>query len=206
VRIVLVIVAAVAAIGIAVFRPAAPAAPTPSSAWSTVPPRAVGRQRTAPARAVVYVAGEVAHPGVYALGADARVGDALARAGGARPDADLVAVNLAAHLRDGDEIVVAVRGAPPPARAHRTSAPRARAIGRRAATARRDAAPPAVIDVNSADAAAIAALPGVGPVLAERIVAFRDANGRFDAPDELLDVDGVTESRYEKIAPYVIAR
>lgn len=205
-RIMLVIAAAVAAIGIAVFRPAAPAAPLPASAWSAVPPRPAGRQRAAPARAVVYVAGEVVHPGVYALGADARVTDALARAGGARPDADLVAVNLAAHLRDGDEIVVAARGAPPPPRAHRTSAPRARALGRRTAGARREAVPPAVVDVNSADAAALAALPGVGPILAERIVAFRDANGRFDAPDELLDVDGVTESRYEKIAPYVVTR
>lgn len=205
-KIVFAVAAAAAAIGIAVFRPAGPAAPAPASAWSTAPPRAALRPRAVPARAVVYVAGEVVRPGVYALGTDARVADALARAGGVRPDADLVAVNLAAHLRDGDEIVVAVRGALPPPRAHRTSAPRARALGRRTAAARRDAPPPAIVDVNSADAAAIAALPGLGPVLAERIVAFREANGRFDAPDELLDVDGVTESRYEKIAPYVVTR
>ncbi len=67
-------------------------------------------RRTPPARAMVYVAGEVVRAGVYPVGPEARVRDALALAGGAKPDGDLVAVNLAAHVTDGDEIVVPLRG------------------------------------------------------------------------------------------------
>jgi competence protein ComEA len=90
-----------------------PAAPTAAAgAWSAEAPGSRGKhERRPPPRAMVYVAGEVVRPGVYAIGPDARVRDALALAGGAKPDGDLVAVNLAAHASDGDEIVVPPRGA-----------------------------------------------------------------------------------------------
>ena len=162
---------------------------------------------------MVYVAGEVVRPGVYAVSPDARVRDALALAGGNRPGADLVAVNLAAHLSDGDEIVVPARGAVPAA------APRAHGRGRRAGGARRagspvrhphprrQAPPPAgLVDINAADADTLATVPGIGPGLAERIVAFRAANGPFASVDQLLEVSGFTEHRLDAMLPFVTAR
>ncbi len=176
--------------------------------------------RETPAHAMVYVAGDVARPGVYPVGPESRVRDAIALAGGSRPNADLVAVNLAAHVRDGDEIVVPVRGAAEtlPAtrgahgrgdgrgRGHRTG--RAYRAGQgRHKRSRGDEPPPAAqVDLNSADADTLATIPGIGPGLAERIVAFRTANGPFASVDELLDVSGITEHRLDAILPYVVAR
>jgi competence protein ComEA len=172
---------------------------------------------------MVYVAGEVVRPGVYPVGAEARVRDALQLAGGSKPGADLIAVNLAAHVRDGDEIVVPPRGAPETvsgrtahghlrSRAHtsgggqRMSGPYRSGSGRHK-RARRNEPPPAFeVDLNTADAGTLSTIPGIGPGLAERIVAFRTANGPFASVDELLDVAGITEHRLDAILPYVIAR
>lgn len=209
---------AAAAVGAAVLlRPVAP--PTvAATGWSTAAPVGRGDHRapTPAAQAMVYVAGEVTRPGVYAVRSDARVKDAVALAGGTRPGADLVAVNLAAHLRDGDEIVVPVRGAVLPAasaarsRSHghgRRAAGPAPHRGKRHGRARGDEPPPAgLVDVNAASADALATIPGIGPALAERIVAFRTANGAFTSVDELLDVSGITDRRLDAILPYVVAR
>ena len=197
--------------------------PPPSAAvngWgaATAEPRAGPARRTPAPRAMVYVAGEVVRPGVYPVAPDARVRDALALAGGARPGADLLAVNLAAHLRDGDEVAVPARGAAPPA----GSRSRGRAAGRQTGAhrsgaagsgsgrhrrSRRDQAPPAAeLDINTADAQALASIPGIGDGLAERIVEFRRQNGPFASVDELLDVAGITEHRLDAIIPYVVAR
>jgi len=197
----------------------------------------------------VYVAGDVARPGVYALAPDARARDAISLAGGAKADADLVAVNLAAHVADGDEIVVPKLGEAPAAaprgrrsRSRIATWPRsadaadarvdadadpgvggsktARSGKRRGAKRHRGAVtggirtieaggalPPAGrVDINAADAATLATIPGIGPGLAERIVAFRQANGPFAAVDELLDVSGITDRRLDAILPYVVAR
>jgi|GEM_PF-1788834 len=196
-----------------------------------------GRRRSVPAdgvpaaggpraAALVYVAGEVVHPGVYAVNPDARVRDALALAGGPKPGADLVAVNIAAHVADGDEIAVPKLG---DAAAHSGRRPRAgtRAGGGAASGTRRrdgeharrggkrrrrragpaDGVPPAGrIDLNAADPATLATIPGIGPGLAERIVAYREANGTFATVDELLDVSGITDRRLEAIVPYVVVR
>jgi competence protein ComEA len=221
------------------FRPtpapggAAPAAT--ATGWSTAVPAAIGSftvpsaepraKRTVAPSAVVYVAGAVRRPGVYTVPASARVGDALARAGGGRPDADLMAVNLAARLHDGDEIAVPVLGADAPPRrpanaggqgAHRKRGARSNGApgnagsrsgrGRGHRAHRADAPPPDSVDLNSADASALETLPGVGSALAERIVLFREANGPFGSVDELLDVSGITERRLELISPYVEVR
>ena len=205
------IVAAVGLAALVLLRPVPPPAPA-AGAWSSAMPQpAPARGKwTPPSRALVYVAGDVMHPGVYAIGQDARVRDALALAGGSHADADPVAVNLAAHIADGDEIVVPVRGEALPPRA------RARGHGRRSAGSHRarghrhtraDVPPPAgQIDINAADADTLATIPGIGPGLAERIVAFRAANGPFASVDELLDVSGITEHRLDAIVPYAVAR
>jgi competence protein ComEA len=72
---------------------------------------------------------------------------------------------------------------------------------------RRDEPPPAgQVDINTADADTLATIPGIGPGLAERIVAFRTSNGPFASVDELLDVSGITDRRLDALLPYVIAR
>ena len=207
------------AVGAAVLLRPVPPPTVAASAWSTTAPDDGGRggppHRTAAPQAMVYVAGEVRRPGVYPIGPDARGKDALALAGGTRAGADLVAVNLAAHVRDGDEIVVPARGAALAATA-RNSATKRQGAGRRTHGPRRgrpqrharaDEPPPASqVDINAADAGTLATIPGIGPGLAERIVAFRSANGPFASVDELLDVSGITDRRLDAMLPYVVAR
>jgi competence protein ComEA len=203
-----------AALALAVAHPWSAAAPAPALALATpappvaTPHAAPGGPR--PARAVVYVAGAVVRPGVYTVASDARVTDALGQAGGFARDADRVAVNLAAHVTDGEEIAVPRAGetlalAPatsPTGNAKDRAHPRS---GRR--RPRTAAAPPsAAIDLNLADAATLETIPGVGPALAERIVAFRAANGPFASVDGLADVSGITPSRLDAIAPSLTVR
>jgi len=164
-------------------------------------------------RVTVYVAGEVVRRGVYTLPASARAVDALAMAGGAAPDADLVAVNLAAPLTDGEEIAVPPKGAafsPPRAerRASGSSRRRTSKLGRRSrrepgALASEDA-PAQLVDLNLADENELETLPGIGPALAGRIVEFREANGPFGSLDDLLDVGGMTQRKLDELEPYAV--
>lgn len=136
------------------------------------------------ARVYVHVAGAVNDPGLYALPADARVVDAVAAASGFADGADTTAVNLARTVSDGEQIVVALVGAEPPA------APPVAGSGGGSGAA---AEPGAVIDLNTADATALDTLPRIGPALAERIIAWREENGRFASVDDLLAVPGIGE-------------
>lgn len=122
----------------------------------------------------VHVLGAVEHPGLYVLDLDARLVDAVAAAGGTTDEADLAAVNLARILADGEQIVVPTRGA---------------------ASDVTGAAPPGDdrVDLNAADQAALETLPRIGPALAERIIAWREENGRFQSVDDLLAVPGIGE-------------
>ena len=163
---------------------------------------------------LVYVAGAVAHPGVYAIASDARAQDALAKAGGATRDADLVAVNLAAHVADGDEIAVPRQGEAPARSSARPAHRRTTGAGRRSRRRPRRDAPDAdaaasepvqLVDINTAGAPALAKLPGIGPTLAERIVEFRTLNGPFASVDGLADVAGITPQRLDALAPSLTA-
>jgi competence protein ComEA len=180
----------------------------PPSPWPFVhSPRA---RPLPPAHILVYVAGEVIHPGVYSLTPNARAQDALARAGGPKSDADLVAVNLAAPLEDGTEIAVPQVGQRP-SRGRGAAAPRSREARapRRQGRRRREAVntlPEQSVDINSASAAELEDLPGVGPALASRIVAYREANGPFASVDELADVSGITPHLQDVLADMVIIR
>ena len=189
-------------------------------------PGAALASQTAASRALVYVAGEVARPGVYRVDAQGRVADALALAGGPRSNADLVAVNLAARVEDGEEVVVPPKGAPQLSTGRRRRASgHVGAVGQAGETVRSShrkrgprharrsqgsyvaGVPPAgVIDINTADARTLATIPGIGDGLAARIVTFRSANGPFTSVDELLDISGLTDRRLEAILPYVVAR
>jgi competence protein ComEA len=156
------------------------------------------------ARIVVYVAGAVRRAGIYELPPSARAFDALRAAGGATAGADMMAVNLAQPLSDGDEVAV------PPAGTRRSAHTRASA-GRAHAhhkkkRHRRDDAPSSVVDLNAAGESELEDLPGIGPALAERIVAFREQTGPYGSSDDLLDVAGMTQSKLDAIAPYVSVR
>jgi competence protein ComEA len=164
------------------------------------------------ARIIVYVAGEVNKPGVYAFASGARAQEALARAGGPKPDADLVAVNLAAPLDDGAEVAVPKIGETR-ARSRRAAGPRVRSShaprghGRRRRNPRAsDNGEPRSVDLNAADANQLATLPGLGPALAQRIVDYRDVNGPFTSTDELADVSGITPHVQEELANYLVVR
>ncbi|WP_228479692.1 helix-hairpin-helix domain-containing protein [Microbacterium abyssi] len=122
----------------------------------------------------VHVLGQVDEPGLYVLEPDARVVDALAAAGGTLEDADLQAVNLARLLSDGEQLVVPTSGPAPDSGA---SAP----VG------------DGLIDLNNADLAALETLPRIGPALAQRIIDWRETNGRFGSVDDLLAVPGIGE-------------
>ena len=131
-------------------------------------------------RIVVHVGGPVVAPGLIELDPSARVADAIAEAGGVLPSADLEAVNLAAPLVDGEHVVVPTRGAEIPAQAP---------VG----------AADVVVSLNVASVAELETLSGVGPVLAQRIIDFREEHGPFDAVEDLLDVPGIGEGRLAEI-------
>lgn len=135
------------------------------------------------ARLVVDVAGAVQHPGVYELPAGARVLDTIHRAGGLLPDADTSAVNRAAPVVDGQQVIVPQRPAAIAAGVAIVAGAAARP-GAGAATGAR-------VSLNSGDVAAFDTLAGIGPVTAQRIVDDRAANGPFASVDELERVPGV---------------
>ena len=126
---------------------------------------------------VVHVSGAVRHPGLVSLQAQARIADAVNAAGGAAGNADLGAINLAGPVGDGDQIVVPVIGDAEGA-----------ADG---------------VDLNRASAQDLAGLHGIGPVLADRIVAYRDEHGRFESVEDLLDVPGIGEAKLALLRPGV---
>ncbi len=210
---------ALAAVALLVARPWNNAVAPPPAAGLVTPaaPPATPLRPPTPMRAVVYVAGAVLRPGVYAVASDARVADAVARAGGLGRDADPIAVNLAAHVTDGEEIAVP-RVGQMLAAAARSAAPGApsQALSRHGHSGRRRrrasgptapaAGPGSPVDLNLADAATLETIPGIGPTLAERIVTFRTMTGPFASVDGLADVSGITPSRLDAIAPYLTVR
>jgi competence protein ComEA len=140
-------------------------------------------------RAYVHVAGAVRRPGLYRLPHGARIATALELAGGPRPKADLTGVNLAARIEDGQQILVPRRGAAAAAATASGSATSSPAAG---ATA----GPAARISLATATQAQLEALDGIGPALAQAILAYRDEHGGFRSIEELQEVDGIGEQRF----------
>jgi competence protein ComEA len=155
---------------------------------------ATGSATTAAAtEVVVHVAGAVASPGVRRLPPGSRVIDAVEAAGGPLGEADLARINLAAPLSDGQQVYVAKPGEPPP-----VSAGPAGGAGPAAGTE-----PAAPVDLNTATAEQLEALPGVGPSTAAAIIAHRDQHGPFAAVDQLLDVRGIGDAKLEQLRDLV---
>jgi competence protein ComEA len=167
------------ALAVAPIHPSA--APRPAA-------RAAGGARAGPA-IVVDVVGAVRRPGLYRLARGARVADAVARAGGLTRRAERTAVNLAAPVADGQQVLVAARGAG--AAAGGTSASPA-------------GAPAAPVSLSTATAEQLDTLPGVGPVTAQKIVAYRQEHGPFTAVAQLDAIPGIGPARLDELKGLVV--
>lgn len=127
----------------------------------------------------VHLLGALARPGLYALPEGSRAVDAVAAAGGYTEDADRTALNLARFLSDGEQVYVPVEGEEP--------YDRPGVIGMIGGK----------VNLNTADATTLETLPRVGPAMAARIIAWRETNGRFTAPEDLKSVSGIGDKTFE---------
>lgn len=154
---------------------------------STAPAARIERRADVPKMTLVHVAGEVRRPGVYRVGGDSRVIQAVRIAGGPTRRADLSRLNLAAPIVDGQQVIIPAR-------------PRPGAQGGSVA-AGGESGP---VSLSSATAADLEALDGVGPALAARIIAWRDSRGGFSSVDQLDDVPGIGPARMEALKPRLV--
>jgi competence protein ComEA len=202
----LVVVAAV--LGVRVVLARSSASPEPVAATAHGPPGGLVT-RTVPAAfaptgaaglpsaagvLLVHVVGQVSRPGVVRLRPGARVQDAVKAAGGAKSSADLAHLNLARPVADGEQIVVPKPGEPNPL---------AGASGSAGKGSTGAGSGDGLVDLNTADASALDSLPGVGPVLSQRILDWRTEHGRFSSVDELGEVSGIGDKLMAQIGPKV---
>lgn len=169
-------------------------APPPTGATVAVPadgPTTATAEPT-PGVLVVHVTGAVVRPGLVELVDGSRVSDAVAAAGGVRPDAVVEAVNLARQVVDGEQLRIPVAGEVVVA-----TDPGPSSVG---------LLPDGRVDLNLATEADLETLPGVGPVLAERIVAHREEHGPFTSAGQLRDVSGIGERTFQALADLVAVR
>ncbi|QNK80673.1 ComEA family DNA-binding protein [Nakamurella sp. PAMC28650] len=147
---------------------------------------------------VVSVTGAVHTPGLVRLSTGARVADAIEKAGGTTAHANLTGLNLAAKLTDGASVVISDVAASaggdssisgPGSGGQMTAATSTPRVGK--------------LDLNTADVAALDALPGVGPVTAASIVTWRDKNGRFTSVEQLQEITGIGPAKYAALSPLV---
>ena len=172
---------------------------------------------------IVHVAGAVRKPGVYTLPMDARIQDALQKAGGALPNGDPNQLNLAAWAEDGSRIEVPLKTKPlttaqvsdaplitiakPPAETISEKPEPTKTPPKPVATPRETKPVPArKINLNKATIEELTLLPGIGPATAEKIIEHRKTSGAFSSVDDLDDIKGIGEKKLEKIRPYATVR
>ena len=182
-----------AAVGVWAGRPVAePVPPLPAlsagapSRAETLPSGAAVTAAGGPV--VVNVAGKVRRPGLVTMKDGARIGEAVDAAGGPLPNVDLTPLNLAARVVDGQQILVGVE-APP-------GAPGPPAAASAGGTAGAAPAPGGKLDLNAATLEQLDGLPGVGPVMAKKILDWRTQNGRFTAVEQLREIPGIGDARF----------
>ena len=209
------LVAAAAVLGLRVAWARSSAQPQPVAAAAHGPPGGLVTRTVPPAFAspganglptaagvlLVHVVGQVRRPGVVRLPPGARVQDALQAAGGSTPSADLAHLNLARPVADGEQIVVPkpgeslTSGGVPGAGGGMPNSAGQGSAGAGSAGG--------LIDLNTADVSALDSLPGVGPVIAQRILDWRTQHGRFSSVDELGEVSGIGDKLMAQIRPKV---
>ncbi len=164
-----------------------------SAAGPAAPPIIGSAAAPAPApRLVVYVVGAVRRPGLYRLADGSRVADAVARAGGLNKRADSAGVNLAAPVADGEQVVVPAR------------LPRAVAAAQGVPAEMGGSMPSGPVQLSVATAEQLDALPGIGPVTAQKIIDYRTAHGAFRSVGELDEVPGIGPARVEQLQGLVV--
>ena len=151
---------------------------------------------------VVAIDGAVATPGVYTLRGDARVQDALDAAGGTDADADLSGINLAQRLRDEARVVIPRRAAPAAVHAAVPTVPKPGASRAGSATKSQPATREPV-NINTATAHELDALPRIGPAIAQRIIDYRQEHGPFRTVEELANVKGISAAMVDELRPLI---
>lgn len=144
---------------------------------------------------IIHIAGAIKNPGVYQLKSTDRIVDALKIAGGATEEANLDLINLAALLKDGQKIIV-------PYKIYNENGEEINANTYNHTASAYSSSPgsnSAKININTANAAMLQTLPGIGPVLSERIIEYRNQNGLFGIIDDIKDVSGIAEKKFEGI-------
>ncbi len=136
---------------------------------------------------VVYITGAVPRPGVYALAQGSRVQDAISAAGGFLADADKTGINLARALEDGEQLDIAYTSGSSPV------------IGTAIPAATESPSNAELININTASQTDLESLPGIGPTTAQKIIAYREANGPFAKIDDIVNVSGIGPGTFEKI-------
>ena len=144
----------------------------------------------------VTVLGAVHKPGTYTLSKGANVSDAIREAGGVTDEADLNSVDYAKPVSNGEKVYVATKDS--------GSASSVDALlNESQSKSRKSAAPAGVVNINTADLAELDTLPGVGPTIAQRIIDYRTANGKFRTIEEIKNVKGIGDKTFEKLKPYI---
>lgn len=179
------------------------ASPTASSTGLGLPTaRSPGTGPTSSASArtslAAHVIGEVKHPGLVTLPAGARVDDAITAAGGLTSRANPGDLNLAQPLQDGQQVVIGSAGKPGgEVRGPAAAAPSGGTSAGTASTSTK-------VNLNTASGTELETLPGVGPATAQKIITWREQNGRFRTVEQLKDVQGIGPKTYADIAPRVV--
>ncbi|MCQ1953311.1 helix-hairpin-helix domain-containing protein [Arthrobacter sp. zg-Y238] len=173
----------------------------PSAASAQVPSGAA-EPKAGTAMIMVHVAGAVQHPGVVRLDPGSRIVDAVEAAGGTAPDADLARVNLAAVAEDG--VMVLVPRIDESASGLEAGSPGGNPAGGSPPAADGTGAASGSVNLNTADSAQLQTLPRVGPVLAERIMAWRTEHGRFSRPEDLDAIPGIGKAMMAALLPLVM--
>jgi len=156
---------------------------------------------TAPVQAqkiVVHVAGAVKNPGVYTLEEGQRVKDAIEIAGGPLPEADLLRLNLAQKIHDEDKLYVPKIGETPE-QSEQESSSYGATVG---ISSKNDGK----VNINTADDAELTKLPGVGPATAQKIIDYRNANGPFKTIEDIKNVSGIGDKKFEQIKDMIKVR
>lgn len=145
----------------------------------------------------VHVAGAVRHPGLYSLPAGSRLHEAIQAAGGLREDADRERVNLADYVRDAQQLYIPRQGITPPPGPTAASG---------AGTDLNAVAGQRLVNINIASPEELMTLPGIGAVYAERIVAYRQEHGPFDDIQQIMQINGIGPTTYERLKAYIAVR